>query len=122
MELTIDQIWAAGKVMIVILAGLFGGLVTIDKVAEIFKRWKAPQKDAAQDVEKKFSNDKQRLDEHQQELERQKKDIESLKESSRVTSAGVMALLDHELHNGNTDQMQDARDDIMEYLQGLMTK
>ena len=66
MELTIDQIWAAGKVMTVVLVGLFGGLVTIDKVAEIFKKWKAPSKDAAQDVEKKFSNDKQRLDEHQQ--------------------------------------------------------
>ena len=29
-----------------------------------------------------------------------------------------MALLDHELHNGNGEQMQKARDDIMHYLQG----
>lgn len=117
MELTVDQVWAAGKVLLVILGGLFGGLVTVDKVAEILKKWHAPHKDAAEDVEKKFSNDKHRLDEHERELEQQKKDIESLKQSSRVTSAGVMALLDHELHNGNASQMEKARDDIMAYLQ-----
>ncbi len=117
-NLTPDQL----QTTVYVILALFGSLITVDKVLDIFKKWRAPAKNAAEDVEKKFSNDKHRLDDHERELEQQKRDIESLKESSRVTSAGVMALLDHELHNGNADQMQGARDDIMAYLQGLMTK
>lgn len=105
-----------------VLLVLFGGIITVDKVLDIIKKWRAPSTDAATDTAKKFANDQKRLDEQQQEMERMQKEIEGLKESSRVTSAGVMALLDHELHNGNTDQMTAARDDIMKYLQSLMTK
>ncbi len=100
-----------------VLLVLFGGIITVDKVLDIIKKWRAPSSDAATDTAKKFANDQRRLDEHQQELERVKEEIASLKENGRVTSAGVMALLDHELHNGNASQMEKARDDIMAYLQ-----
>ena len=89
----------------------------MDKIIDIVKKWKAPGAEAASDTAKKFANDQRRLDEQQKELERVKEEIASLKENGRVTSAGVMALLDHELHNGNASQMEKARDDIMAYLQ-----
>lgn len=85
---------------------LFGGAITLDKVIDIFKKWRAPSTDTA----KKLDTDKRRLDEHEEQ-------IAALKESNHLQSAALMALLDHELHNGNTDQMQKARDDIMHYLQ-----
>ena len=59
---------------------------------------------------KKLATDKERLDHHE-------KSIKDLQDSQQVLCAGVLALLDHELHNGNGDEMQKARDDIMDYLQ-----
>lgn len=89
--------------MIVILA-IFAAVITIDKVIDIFKKWKRPTSDLSAKI---TTHDEQ---------------IASLKEYSRVQCSALIALLDHELHNGNGEQMQKARDDLSIYLQGLLTK
>ncbi len=96
---------------VVVLLAVFAAIVTVDKVIDIFKKWKAPSTDTA----KKLDNDKKRLDEHEAA-------IHALQETNRVQLAALQALLDHELHNGNADQMQRARDDINVYLQSLVAK
>lgn len=112
--LTLDQL----STTVIVLMAIFAGIITVDKVIDIIKKWRSPSTDTA----KKLDNDKTRLDEHQKELERHEKEIDLLKENGRVQAAALMALLDHELHNGNASQMEKARDDLMKYLQGLMTK
>ena len=96
---------------LVVVLAIFAAIVTIDKVIDIIKKWRAP----ATDTEKKLANDKTRLDEHD-------KAIANLQESNQVICSALLALLDHELHNGNADQMQKARDELMSYLQGLIAK
>ena len=96
---------------VVVLLAVFAAIVTVDKVIDIFKKWKAPSTDTA----KKLDNDKKRLDEHEAA-------IHALQETNRVQLAALQALLDHELHNGNAGQMQKARDDINAYLQSLVAK
>ena len=93
-----------------VLLAVFAAIVTVDKVIDIFKKWKAP----ATDTERKLANDKNRLDDHD-------KAIKDLQESQQVLCTGILALLDHELHNGNGEQMQKARDGIMTYLSGKIT-
>ena len=104
---TPDQLMTTGYVLLAV----FAAIVTVDKVIDIIKKWKAPTTDTA----KKLALDKQRLDDHDEE-------IKGLKEGQQVLCSGLLALLEHELHNGNTDQMQKARDDIMTYLQGKIAK
>ena len=106
-DISPEELLRAAYVVLAILAAI----VTIDKVIDIIKKWKAPTTDTA----KKLALDKQRLDDHDEE-------IKGLKEGQQVLCSGLLALLDHELHNGNTDQMQKARDDIMTYLQGKIAK
>ncbi len=113
-NLTGDQL----QTTVYVLLALFAGIITLDKVIDVIKKWRTPSTDTA----KKLASDKERLDEHQKELERQQEEIDLLKENGRVVSGALMALLDHELHNGNAEQMKSARDDLMKYLQGLMTK
>ena len=96
---------------VVVLLSIFAAIVTVDKVIDIIKKWRTPSLDTA----KKLANDKKRLDEHDE-------SIHTLQESSRVQLAALLALLDHELHNGNAEQMQKARDGIHEYLQSLVAK
>ena len=92
-----------------VLLAVFAAIVTVDKVIDIVKKWKSPATDTA----KKLAADKQRLDDHD-------KAIKDLQEGQKVLCSGILALLDHELHNGNNEQMQGARNDIMTYLQGKM--
>ena len=94
-----------------VLLAVFAAIVTVDKVIDIFKKWRMPTTDTA----KKLANDKIRLDEHEEA-------IKDLQESTQVLCSGILALLDHELHNGNTDQMQGARDDLMHYLSGRLAR
>ena len=93
-----------------VLLAIFAAIVTVDKVIDIFKKWRAPSTDTA----KKLANDKARLDEHDVA-------IRDLQQSTQVICSGILALLDHELHNGNSDHVQEARDELMHYLAGRIT-
>lgn len=90
---------------VVIILSIFAAIVTVDKVIDIIKKWRTPTTDTA----KKLANDKQRLDQHDEA-------IDDLREGNQVICSALIAILDHGIHNGNTDQMQDARDDLMRYL------
>ena len=94
---------------ITVLLAVFAAMAVVDKAIDVIKKWLAPSTDTA----KKLASDKNRLDGHD-------KEIRELHNSQTVMCNGILALLDHELHNGNTNQMELARDDIMKYLQGKL--
>lgn len=98
------------KVIVVVIA-IFGAIATIDKGIDIIKKWRAP----TTDTEKKLASDKKRLDDHDEA-------IKDLRESNQVICSALLAILDHELHNGNGDQMQRARDEMMAYLSKHIAK
>ena len=74
------------------------------------------------DIEKKLGTDKSRLDNHESSIKSLNGSIESIKEGLQVTADALTAILDHELHNGNSDQMQKARDELQKYTNGLIKK
>lgn len=90
---------------VTVLMAVFSFLIAADKTIDIVKKWKAP----SSDITRKLANDKLKLDEHDEA-------IRDLHQGQQVLCGGITALLDHELHNGNTGQMEAARDDLMKYL------
>lgn len=74
------------------------------------------------DIEKKLDTDKSRLDNHESSIKSLNVSIDSIKEGMQVTADALTAILDHELHNGNSDQMQKARDELQKYTNGLIKK
>ena len=102
-----DQLMSA----VVVVLAIFAAIVTVDKFIDIIRKWRTPTTDTA----KKLANDKQRLDEHDEA-------IENLRESNQVICSALLALLDHELHNGNQDQMEKARNEMMGYLSKHIAK
>lgn len=93
-----------------------GLLVTITKTVDAVRSWRAPQekRDAEQGEaiaknKEKLRNDMARLDEHD-------RAIDGLCAGQTHLCAGVRALLDHELHNGNADQMKAASEAINAWL------
>lgn len=73
-------------------------------------------------IESKLENDKNRLDNHEDTISTIKKSNKLITDGLEVTCNALMAVLDHELHNGNADQMQKARDDLQHYTNGLISK
>lgn len=100
-KLSPDQLLSAAVVVLALLAAI----ITIDKFIDIIKKWRAP----SSDMGKKLAHDKERLDEHEEA-------IKDLRESNQVICSALLAILDHGIHNGNTEQMQKARDEMMAYL------
>ena len=100
-KVTPDQLM---NTVLVVLA-IFAAIITVDKFVDIVKKWRAP----SSDMGKKLAHDKERLDEHEEA-------IKDLRESNQVICSALLAILDHGIHNGNTEQMQKARDEMMAYL------
>lgn len=94
-----------------VLLAVFAAIATIDKAMDIIKKWRTPSTDTA----KKLAEDKRRLDGHEEA-------IKVLQNGSQVQCTALMALLDHELHNGNADQMEKAKNGITVYLSSLINR
>ena len=74
------------------------------------------------DIESKLDNDKNRLDNHEKSIKSLNGSIDTIKDGMQVTADALTAILDHELHNGTSDQMQKARDELQKYTNGLIKK
>lgn len=109
---TIEGIAAA----VAVVLSVCGLIVTVTKAVDAVRSWRAPQ--AKRDAEQgeaiaknreKLRNDMARLDEHE-------RAIDALCAGQMHLCAGVQALLEHALHNGNSDQMSQAASDISRWL------
>ena len=106
-NITPDQFMSA----IVVLLAIFAAIATVDKFIDIVRKWRTPTAETT----KMLANDKRRLDEHEEA-------IDNLRESSQVICSALLAMLDHDLHNGNADQMEKARNEMMAYLSKHIAK
>lgn len=96
-----SDIWKAFLVIVAICAAI----ATIAKAVEVIRNFKKP----VANVENCLANDKRRLDKHDSDIAELKTGVENL-------SSGVLALLEHELHNGNSDEMERASAELKQWL------
>ena len=96
------------KALLVILA-VCGAIITVGKALDVIKGWRKPALDTEKSVEEKLASDKLTLDRHE-------KEIAGLQQGQSLMLQGITALLDHAIHNGNSDQMEKAQHDITNYL------
>lgn len=91
-------------------------IAAIGKAYSTIKDFRKPQQQASDilnstltQYKEFFAADKRRLDKHEAELE-------DLREGQKVLCVGIKALLEHELHNGNSTEMQEASSSIDTWL------
>lgn len=139
--ITPEMLWN----FILVLLGICAIIVLVYKVVEIMrkeherkeKKVKLSDKDLTdeiaekvlekleprfKDIELKLDNDKNRLDNHEKSIKSLNGSIDTIKDGMQVTADALTAILDHELHNGNSDQMRKARDELQKYTNGLIKK
>lgn len=106
--LTTDNLVATGLV----IAGVCGLINLVGATVDRLRKWRKPQADMSErmsGVDAKLDRDKRRLDAHDEQLS-------DLHTGLMVVCAGVQALLEHELHNGNTNEMHNASTEISSWL------
>jgi len=132
--ITPDMLWTA----LIVLVGVCGLIVLGDKVADVWRKHQARKKIASgpesqladeiskkvmekleprfADIDRKFANDKQLLETHTRQIGDMNKRVDSLETGQKAQCRGILALLNHELHNGNSDEMVEAKKEIDNYL------
>lgn len=118
-NVTPDMLWT----FVLVLAAVCGFALTVTGLVKNIRDLRKPskQREDERDAEfrRYFDNDKRHIEEAERRLSSVEKRLTPLEESEKeqsldiqVLMSGVLALLDHELHNGNEDQMRDARKQI----------
>lgn len=118
---TVDQVESVlnGNNLLIVLVVVLGLCIAIKYVGDAvttLKAWKKPSGDRVAKLEEYSRNDKARLDGHETRLQALENSMHDTQTGQRVMMRGVVALLEHELHNGNSEQMQEASDNINRYL------
>lgn len=118
-----------------VLVGICALVVLADKVANVYRNYKKrkqePEDKLAEeistkvlerleprfsDIDKKLANDKAMIDSHTRQLDTLEKRADGTDDGIRAINRGVLALLNHALHNGNTDELEEAQKGINDYL------
>ena len=117
-----------------VLIGLAALYVLYGKVRETYaknKRMKDPGKKLADEIsarvlekleprfseiERKLANDKATIDGHSRQMETLAKRADGNEDGIKALSRGVLALLNHALHNGNSDELEHAQQTLNDYL------
>lgn len=91
-------------------------IATLGKAVDTVKGWIRPVRQKEDSVQDCLHADKKRLDAHDRRLGDLESGLRDTQDGQRVLMQGVMALLEHELHNGNSAQMEKASRDIQAHL------
>lgn len=133
--ITPEMLWD----FVLVVLGLCAVIATVYKVVEIVRKEKERKKLSSVDltdeiankvlekleprfaeIDRKLTSDKDRLDNHESSLKSIQKSNAVVRDGLRVSCEALTAVLDHELHNGNGDQMQKARDALQQYTSSLI--
>ena len=68
------------------------------------------------EIDRKLSNDKALIDAHTRQIAAIEKRQDGFETGQKAGNRGILALLNHELHNGNSDEMEKAKQVMDDYL------
>ena len=107
-RITPDLILSAIGVLLAFAAAIVG----IDKLVDVIKKWRKPREQTDQTLTQCMID----LESQKARADAQAEEIKILGAGLIVTCKGVKALLEHELHNGNTSEMVSASKAIDDWL------
>ena len=117
--LTVDSVYGA----LLVLLAICGAIATIGKAIDTINGWCKPRKDAdaaidgtLQKYEKRFENDAKRFERGEERMGRIEADLDDFHQGQYHTCMCLKALLNHELHNGNSEEMIEAANNMDKWL------
>lgn len=105
------------------LMGFFGVAIAllvlflgIGQAVKLWRDLKKPKDEEGNSIEKHIRDADERFQRGEKNIETNRQDIADLREGLRVTCVANMALLNHAIHNGNTNEMLEASQGLNTYL------
>ena len=96
-------------VALIVAAAMMELINLIGKTIDTFREWRRPAEENDSDV-------RRRLNTCERKLEQDFEQLQDVRNGQRELCFGVQALLNHELHNGNADEMAHASENINKWL------
>lgn len=110
----------AGNIITVLLFVIAAMLLLIlaSNAKEAWNKLFGKEQEAADSdkLKKHCEESAERFESGEKKIEESQRSIADLREGQRVICIAVMALLNHDLHNGNSEEMTDALNGINSYL------
>ena len=94
---------------VLVILALCGAANVIGATIKMLKEIRKPHDNAMEQINVRLARDNAMLDEHG-------RAIDDLKNGQKCLCEGIQALLNHALHNGNSDEMQTACGNINSWL------
>lgn len=100
----------------VVLAGLLVLFLGIGQAVKLWRELRRPKENQKDGYEQHVKDANDRFEKGERHIEQNHQDILDLKEGLRASCVANMALLNHAIHNGNTDEMIKAASGLNDYL------
>lgn len=120
-KITTEQLLGAVVVVLALLSAYNIFATSRANARKEQERKDAPVKQLREDVDKltdDLDTERRRIDELQREIDHHDDDLRDLHAGQSALCMGVQALIEHELHNGNEDDMKEASASIGKWLLG----
>lgn len=105
------------------LSAVCAGLITLSAVANIvlnaIKKLKEPAETQSQkfdEINKRLDGIEAKMEKYDEYFDNDKKRIDLLQEGNRVTQKAILALMSHALDGNHTDELEDAKNKLHDYL------
>lgn len=99
-----------------VLIALLVLFIGVGTAVKLWRDLRKPKKEEGDTIEKHIHDSEDRFLRGEKSIEANRQDIADLKEGLRVTCVANMALLNHAIHNGNTNEMIEASQGLNTYL------
>lgn len=101
---------------LLVLLAICGAITTIGKALEVVNSWRKPGKAAKEATEETLQAFEKRFEKGERRMGRIEADLDDFHDGQFHMCMCIKALIGHELHNGNTQEMLDASSNMDKWL------
>ena len=103
-------------IFLIVLVALMGVFVLVGNVIKTFRDIKKPREDMREDLRVEVNNLKDKIERIETVIDTHGVEIKDIRHTNRIQCQAVRALLNHAIHDGNTDEMLRAAGALDDYL------
>ena len=105
-------------IFMIVLVAIMGLFVLVGNVIKTFRDLRKPTDDMREDLNLEVKELKRQIDRVEQTVSDHSIEIDDIRHTNRIQCQAVRALLNHAVHDGNTDEMLRAAGALDDYLTG----
>jgi hypothetical protein len=103
-------------IFLIVLIAMMGLFVLVGNVIKTFREIKRPKDQSREDLKAQFTGLKKQVDRIEDVVGSHSAEIDDIRHTNRIQCQAVRALLNHAIHDGNTEEMQRAAGALDDYL------